>query len=128
MSENIENKVEITPVKKISITPTKLILGAIVYGIGASTISDIIRESIAPHEHATYTAIMQDVNKDSIADIINYDSNGKYINTLIGVKDSSKTIDYIDAKQLMDQRYQADKNKYNQEKSQLEKQIEQYKR
>ena len=80
------------------------------------------------HPSVPLTAIMKDVNKDSIADIITYNSQGDYVSTLIGVKDSSNTINYIEAEKLMKQKESIMNSNYSKEKSQLEKQIEQYKK
>jgi hypothetical protein len=79
-------------------------------------------------------AVIKDVNKDGIEDIVTY-RNNKRSDTFIGVRDSSKTITYVEADRLYKQRLDSlekthEKNKletennYNQQKADLEKIIE----
>jgi len=69
-------------------------------------------------------AVIKDVNKDGIEDIITY-RNNKKADTFIGVKDSCNTITYVEAESYYKQKRDSLEIKYNREKSQLEKALEQ---
>jgi hypothetical protein len=74
-------------------------VGAYVIGIAMSAflMHNVISKPVC-------SVAVEDINKDGIEDVITYDDNHQIRGTYLGVKDSSKTITYVEAEKIYQQK------------------------
>jgi hypothetical protein len=97
-----------------------ILMGGVMFG----TIGSLILDSKINPRHDPTNAITKDVNKDGIEDIITYNPTNKNLKTFIGIKDSSKTITYVEAERFYKEKQDSLKAQYDRQKIDLEKALE----